>query len=182
MSWWTDPPPSPVHWWWCRHGDFHGYRRQPAGADAPSAGLGKPRLPRRGEVLRRAGADLRHLSWLPALRGAVRGVLLEHNGIPYILVEKERCCGGMPRLELGGLGAVQAAQEAHIPVLARHAREGCAILAAVPPLRADVQAGAAADVPRGRRHPARQGTHGGPVRVPDGAPARRPGSRSRWAR
>ncbi|MFN3610944.1 (Fe-S)-binding protein [Tepidimonas sp.] len=57
--------------------------------------------------------------------------ILEHNGIPYTLVEKERCCG-MPKLELGDLESVAAAKEANIPVLARYARDGFAILSAVP--------------------------------------------------
>ncbi|MEY2874677.1 MAG: hypothetical protein RLZZ373_2048 [Pseudomonadota bacterium] len=57
--------------------------------------------------------------------------VLAHNRIPYEIVEKERCCG-MPKLELGDLASVEASKEANIPVLARYAREGYAILAAVP--------------------------------------------------
>ena len=57
--------------------------------------------------------------------------ILDHNDIPYTLVEKEKCCG-MPKLELGDLDSVQASKEANIPVLARYARDGFAILAAVP--------------------------------------------------
>jgi glycerol-3-phosphate dehydrogenase subunit C len=57
--------------------------------------------------------------------------VLEHNGIPYTLVEKEKCCG-MPKLELGDLESVQGSKEANIPVLAKYARDGYAILAAVP--------------------------------------------------
>ena len=57
--------------------------------------------------------------------------ILDHNEIPYVLVEKERCCG-MPKLELGDLDGVDAHKRANIPVLARYAREGYAILAAVP--------------------------------------------------
>ncbi|WP_374411291.1 (Fe-S)-binding protein [Hydrogenophaga sp.] len=57
--------------------------------------------------------------------------ILDHNGIPYTLVEKEQCCG-MPKLELGDLDAVAGAKAANIPVLARYARDGFAILAAVP--------------------------------------------------
>lgn len=57
--------------------------------------------------------------------------ILDHNAIPYTLVEKERCCG-MPKLELGDLEAVRAAKEANIPVLAKYAKDGFAILAAVP--------------------------------------------------
>ena len=57
--------------------------------------------------------------------------ILDHNNIPSELVEKEKCCG-MPKLELGDLQSVNASKEANIPVLARYAREGYAILAAVP--------------------------------------------------
>ncbi|ODV06335.1 MAG: Fe-S oxidoreductase [Rubrivivax sp. SCN 70-15] len=57
--------------------------------------------------------------------------VLDHNEIPYVIVEKERCCG-MPKLELGDLPAVEQAKEANIPVLARYAKEGWAILSAVP--------------------------------------------------
>jgi glycerol-3-phosphate dehydrogenase subunit C len=57
--------------------------------------------------------------------------LLDHNEIPYVIVEKEQCCG-MPKLELGDLAAVERAKEANVPVLARYARAGYAILCAVP--------------------------------------------------
>jgi Fe-S oxidoreductase len=57
--------------------------------------------------------------------------ILEHNGVPYELVDKEKCCG-MPKLELGDLDSVDASKKANIPVLARYAREGYAILSAVP--------------------------------------------------
>ena len=57
--------------------------------------------------------------------------ILEHNEVPYVLVEKEACCG-MPKLELGDLETVARHKEANIPVLAKLAREGYAILAAVP--------------------------------------------------
>jgi glycerol-3-phosphate dehydrogenase subunit C len=57
--------------------------------------------------------------------------LLEHNEIPYVLVEKEVCCG-MPKLELGDLEGVDALKQKNMPVLARYAREGFAILAPVP--------------------------------------------------
>jgi glycerol-3-phosphate dehydrogenase subunit C len=57
--------------------------------------------------------------------------VLAHNDIPYVIVEKERCCG-MPRLELGDLESVAASKAANVPVLARYAREGYAILSAVP--------------------------------------------------
>jgi len=57
--------------------------------------------------------------------------LLDHNEVPYVLVDKESCCG-MPKLELGDLESVNKHKEANIPVLARYAKEGYAILSAVP--------------------------------------------------
>jgi Fe-S oxidoreductase len=57
--------------------------------------------------------------------------LLDHNEIPYEIVEKESCCG-MPKLELGDLDSVAKHKEANMPVLARYAREGWAIVSAVP--------------------------------------------------
>jgi glycerol-3-phosphate dehydrogenase subunit C len=57
--------------------------------------------------------------------------LLRHNGIAYTVVEKESCCG-MPKLELGDLEGVARHKEANIPVLARYAREGYAIVTAIP--------------------------------------------------
>jgi glycerol-3-phosphate dehydrogenase subunit C len=57
--------------------------------------------------------------------------LLEHNEIPAVLVEKEVCCG-MPKLELGDLETVAKHKEQNIGRLARLAREGYAILTAVP--------------------------------------------------
>ena len=57
--------------------------------------------------------------------------VLAHNDIPYVIVEKEKCCG-MPKLELGDLDAVAAHKAANMPVLAKYARDGYAILAAVP--------------------------------------------------
>jgi glycerol-3-phosphate dehydrogenase subunit C len=57
--------------------------------------------------------------------------LLEHNKIPYVLVEKEKCCG-MPKFELGDLDAVAEQKAANIPMLARYASEGYAILSSIP--------------------------------------------------
>ncbi len=57
--------------------------------------------------------------------------LLDHNEIPYVIVEKESCCG-MPKLELGDLDAVGRHKEDNMPVLARYAREGYAIVSPVP--------------------------------------------------
>ena len=57
--------------------------------------------------------------------------ILQHNEVPAVLVEKEACCG-MPKLELGDLDAVERLKNTNIPHLAKLAREGYAILAAVP--------------------------------------------------
>ena len=57
--------------------------------------------------------------------------LLNHNDIPYVIVKKESCCG-MPKLELGDLDGVARHKEANIPVLAKYAKEGYAILSAIP--------------------------------------------------
>ncbi len=57
--------------------------------------------------------------------------ILDHNEIPYVLVEKEACCG-MPKLELGDLDSVAALKQKNIPPLAKLAREGYAILTAIP--------------------------------------------------
>jgi glycerol-3-phosphate dehydrogenase subunit C len=57
--------------------------------------------------------------------------LLDHNEIPYTIVEKESCCG-MPKLELGDLDGVAKHKEANIPVLAKYAKDGYAILSAIP--------------------------------------------------
>ena len=57
--------------------------------------------------------------------------LLNHNDIPYVLAEKEACCG-MPKLEQGDLEGVAAKKAINIPHLAKLAREGYAILTAIP--------------------------------------------------
>ena len=57
--------------------------------------------------------------------------LLDHNEIPYVLAEKEACCG-MPKLEQGDLAAVEKLKDRNIPQLARLAKEGYAILTPVP--------------------------------------------------
>jgi len=57
--------------------------------------------------------------------------ILQHNEVPYRLVEKEACCG-MPKLELGDLASVEQLKNVNIPVLAPLAHAGYAILAAVP--------------------------------------------------
>jgi len=57
--------------------------------------------------------------------------VLAHNEIPYVLVEKEACCG-MPKLELGDLDSVGALKQKNVPLLAKRAREGYAILTPIP--------------------------------------------------
>ena len=57
--------------------------------------------------------------------------LLEHNDVAYVIVHKESCCG-MPKLELGDLDGVARHKQANMPVLARYAKEGYAIVSAIP--------------------------------------------------
>jgi glycerol-3-phosphate dehydrogenase subunit C len=57
--------------------------------------------------------------------------ILDHNAIPYVLVSKESCCG-MPKLELGDLESVAKSKDANIPVLAKYAKDGYAILTVIP--------------------------------------------------
>ena len=57
--------------------------------------------------------------------------VLAHNEVPTVLVDREACCG-MPKLELGDLDAVSRLKEINIPPLAKLAREGYALLMAVP--------------------------------------------------
>jgi len=57
--------------------------------------------------------------------------ILDHNEIPYVIVEKEACCG-MPKLELGDLESVERIKNINIPPLAKLARDGYAILTGVP--------------------------------------------------
>ena len=57
--------------------------------------------------------------------------ILDHNEIPYVLVEKQACCG-MPKLEQGDLAGVEEKKKINIPHLARLAKEGYAILTPIP--------------------------------------------------
>ena len=57
--------------------------------------------------------------------------VLEHNEIPYVMVEKEACCG-MPKLEQGDLEGVAEKKAINIPQLAKLAKAGYAILTPVP--------------------------------------------------
>jgi Fe-S oxidoreductase len=57
--------------------------------------------------------------------------ILDHNEIPYTIVEHEACCG-MPKLELGDLESVERLKDVNAPQLAAYAKDGFAILAPVP--------------------------------------------------
>lgn len=57
--------------------------------------------------------------------------ILNHNNIPYVLAEKEACCG-MPKLELGDLDSVAKLAEKNIPALVKLAKQGYAIMSAIP--------------------------------------------------
>jgi len=57
--------------------------------------------------------------------------ILEHNEIPYVLADREACCG-MPKFELGDLAGVDSLKQINIPALAKLAREGYAIVTPVP--------------------------------------------------
>jgi glycerol-3-phosphate dehydrogenase subunit C len=57
--------------------------------------------------------------------------ILDHNEIPYVLADKEACCG-MPKLELGDLEGVEALARKNIPALVALARAGYAIVTPIP--------------------------------------------------
>ncbi len=57
--------------------------------------------------------------------------ILEHNAIPYVLVDQEVCCG-MPKLEQGDLEGVAKKWAVNIPELVALADEGYAILTPIP--------------------------------------------------
>lgn len=57
--------------------------------------------------------------------------VLDHNAIPYVLVKSEACCG-MPLLEQGNLDGVAQKKAQNMPLLAQYAREGYALMGAVP--------------------------------------------------
>jgi len=57
--------------------------------------------------------------------------ILEHNEIPYRLAQKEACCG-MPKLELGDFETVEKLKNVNVPSLAARAKDGYAIMSAVP--------------------------------------------------
>ena len=57
--------------------------------------------------------------------------ILDHNAIPYVIVDKEACCG-MPKLEIGDLPSVERLKNLNVPSLVNLARDGYAIVTAVP--------------------------------------------------
>jgi Fe-S oxidoreductase len=57
--------------------------------------------------------------------------VLEHNNIPWVVAEKEVCCG-MPKLEQGDIESVENLMRVNIPNLLKLANEGYAITALVP--------------------------------------------------
>jgi glycerol-3-phosphate dehydrogenase subunit C len=57
--------------------------------------------------------------------------VFQHNGIPVILAERERCCG-MPKLELGDLDSVASAKSINVPALSKLVDEGWDLTALVP--------------------------------------------------
>ena len=72
-----------------------------------------------------------YVSYNEPAMGHDLAAILSHNEIPFVVVDQEVCCG-MPKLELGDLRGLDSLKNKNIPVLARYAREGYAILAAVP--------------------------------------------------
>jgi Fe-S oxidoreductase len=57
--------------------------------------------------------------------------VLDHNAVPYVVVEKQACCG-MPKLELGDLKSVEQQKNINIPLLDQLALEGYAIVTPIP--------------------------------------------------
>jgi glycerol-3-phosphate dehydrogenase subunit C len=57
--------------------------------------------------------------------------VLEHNQIPYVVVQKAACCG-MPKFELGDLDTVEKLKDQNMPELDRLASEGYAIMTPIP--------------------------------------------------
>ena len=111
--------------------------------------------------------------------------VLAHNDIPYVIVEKEKCCG-MPKLELGDLDAVAAHKAANMPVLARYAKEGYAIVSAVPSCTLMFKQELPLMFPDCADTAAVQGGDVRPLRVPGRAPQGRAAEArlqdARWAR
>ena len=97
----------------------------------------------------RQGGAVRHLLRQPqraADRARTWSPCSSTTASPCAWRSSEKCCG-MPKLELGDLEAVAGAQGAQHPGAGGAGRRGLGHRRADPVLRADVQAGTAADVP-----------------------------------
>jgi Fe-S oxidoreductase len=57
--------------------------------------------------------------------------VFEHNGIPVIIVQNDKCCG-MPKLELGDLEHVEKLKQNNIPALSALIDDGYDIVAPIP--------------------------------------------------
>jgi Fe-S oxidoreductase len=57
--------------------------------------------------------------------------VLDHNKVPYVVVDKQACCG-MPKLELGDLQSVERLKNINIPLLDQLAQQGYAIVTPIP--------------------------------------------------
>ena len=57
--------------------------------------------------------------------------ILKINEIPYVVVEKQGCCG-MPKLELGDLDSVEKLKKENIPKMAKLAKDGYVIVSPIP--------------------------------------------------
>jgi glycerol-3-phosphate dehydrogenase subunit C len=57
--------------------------------------------------------------------------ILDHNAIPYVVVQGTACCG-MPKLELGDLEGVAKLKDKNLAPLTKLAREGYAIVTPIP--------------------------------------------------
>ncbi len=138
--------------------------------------------------------------------------VFEHNGIPVTLAPRRSAAAACPSSNWATWKRCARAKEANIPVLAQAGRCRLGPHRADALLRADVQAGTAADVPRRSRRAEGEERLLRPLRVPDAAPqgrqaedrlqagarqglattppatsacrtsARRPGSACRWCR
>ncbi len=73
--------------------------------------------------------------------------VLNHNDISVRLLYDTRCCG-MPKLELGDLKAVEKLKDANLPIFLEAIDAGYDLMSPDSVLRADVQTGNTADVPR----------------------------------
>ncbi len=103
-------------------------RKKMASLGSLGPGDAKPGAKTRGKVALFATCYANHNE--PAM-GEDLVCVLEHNGIPVTIAQKEYCCG-MPKLELGDLASVQKAKERNIPQLAQLVGQGWDLMALVP--------------------------------------------------